>query len=250
MPRGPTRGIEPRTPTAGRCQGGPPSGCQWRFCSGSCSGIGLGSGSGSGSGFGFRLGCGCGYGCPPWLYDLWAKANFFPPVRAPRPGRPGTRRSVGTVPFRNGERSWTALKHPRPVPGRMKAPSTSAWESGTQGRPALQRRGWVGPRRSRQAGGRHRTCSPVTASPSRQQVRRLLGGHRTCAAQEGCMSLGLARVWPREAAGVQVPSATSLATKFSLRARRFAAECLGINLVRQKSTRSPARTWSRDFRPA
>jgi len=48
-------------------------------------------------------------------------------------------------------------------------------------------------------------CSPVTALPSRQRVRHLLGGHRSCAAQEGCMSSGLARgSWAREATGMQV----------------------------------------------
>ena len=38
------------------------------------------------------------------------------------------------------------------------------------------------------------------------------------------MSLGLARVRPREAARVQVPWATSLAMNFALRPRRFAAD--------------------------
>ena len=38
------------------------------------------------------------------------------------------------------------------------------------------------------------------------------------------MSLGLARVRPREAARVQVPWATSLAMNFAFRARRFAAD--------------------------
>ena len=132
--------------------------------------FGLGSGSGSGSGFGFRLGCGCGYGCPPWLYDLWAKANFFPPVRAPRPGRPGTRRSVGTVPFRNGERSWTALKHPRPVPGRMiKHPRPVP---GKVGRRAGRRcRGGAGrglSGRARPGGG----TAPAAPSPRRRHANR------------------------------------------------------------------------------
>ena len=48
------------------------------------------------------------------------------------------------------------------------------------------------------------------------------------------MSLGLARVRPREAARVQVPWATSLAMNFSFRARRFAADRAIANL-RDKS---------------
>ena len=48
------------------------------------------------------------------------------------------------------------------------------------------------------------------------------------------MSLGLARVWPREAAGVQVPWATSLAMNFAFRARRFAADRAIANCVRPK----------------
>ena len=43
------------------------------------------------------------------------------------------------------------------------------------------------------------------------------------------MSLGLARVRPREAARVQVPWATSLAMNFALRARRFAADLVIAN---------------------
>ena len=58
---------------------------------------------------------------PPWRHDLRAWAHFFLPVRAQRPGRSGIRRSVGVVQSRNGERSWAAREHARPVPGRMKA---------------------------------------------------------------------------------------------------------------------------------
>ena len=47
--------------------------------------------------------------------------QLFLPVRAQRPGRSGIGRSVGTVPSRNGERSWADREHARPVPGRMKA---------------------------------------------------------------------------------------------------------------------------------
>ena len=59
------------------------------------------------------------------------------------------------------------------------------------------------------------------------------------------MSLGLARVWSREAAGVQVPSATSLATNFSLRACRFAAECLGMRKAGRNEPRSPKLSWNK-----
>ena len=53
------------------------------------------------------------------------------------------------------------------------------------------------------------------------------------------MSLGLARVRPREAARVQVPWATSLAMNFALRARRFAADVAIANWRHAKSTRTP-----------
>ena len=54
------------------------------------------------------------------------------------------------------------------------------------------------------------------------------------------MSLGLARVRPREAAGVQVPSATILATHISLRARRFAADLAIANCGTKVEAKSPA----------
>ncbi len=51
------------------------------------------------------------------------------------------------------------------------------------------------------------------------------------------MSLGLARVRPREAARVQVPWATSLAMNFALRARRFAADVAIANLRHESPDR-------------
>ena len=59
------------------------------------------------------------------------------------------------------------------------------------------------------------------------------------------MSLGLARVRPREAARVQVPWATSLAMNFALRARRFAADLAIANCVTKVSTQSRVSTWSK-----
>ena len=65
------------------------------------------------------------------------------------------------------------------------------------------------------------------------------------------MSLGLARVRPREAARVQVPWATSLAMNFCLRARRFAAECVTIANLRDKSPDAKSGTHVvQNFRPA
>ena len=59
------------------------------------------------------------------------------------------------------------------------------------------------------------------------------------------MSLGLARVRPREAARVQVPWATSLAMNFAFRARRFAADRAIANLASQKVEAKSGSTWSK-----